>query len=143
MSGDVITEVNYLTNTTDGCPAWLKASSASVCPIANYGQEPTLVTIHDLRGKQNRVDLDTNALEVLKYEGSTQEEFEDGSEAQQAHYEEIGNIIKKHLGASRVILYHHVFHTRGTPLTGDQCNNHHRNPGFLVHSDIDGPGTRQ
>ncbi|CAF4508776.1 unnamed protein product, partial [Rotaria sp. Silwood2] len=61
MSGDVITEINYLINTTDGCSAY------------------------DLRSKKNSVDLDINILEVLKCEGSTQEEFEDGSAAQQAH----------------------------------------------------------
>jgi hypothetical protein len=33
------------------------------------------MTIHDLRGKENSVNLDTNALEVIKYEGSMQEEL--------------------------------------------------------------------
>ncbi|CAF3385126.1 unnamed protein product [Rotaria socialis] len=61
MSNDVITKINYLTNTTD---------DSSAC---------------GLRSKKNNVDLDTNALEVLKYEGSTHEEFENSSESQQAH----------------------------------------------------------
>jgi hypothetical protein len=55
----------------------------------------------------------------------------------------MADIIKKHLGASRVIVYHHAFRSRGTPRTIDQVNDHHRNPGFLVHSDIDGPGVCQ
>jgi hypothetical protein len=143
MGGDVTAELNYLIKTTDGLPAWLQASREAGYLITNFGQEPTRVTIHDLRGKENSVDLDTNALEVIKYEGSIQEEFEDGSEAQLAHHEEMSNIIKKHLGASRVLIYAYVFRSRGTLRPIDQVSDHYRNPGFLVHTDIDGNGVRE
>ena len=120
----------------------MTSATTTAYTITNYGHEPTRVTIHDLRGKENSMDLDTNAFEVIKYEGVTQEEFENNSEVQRNHCEEMENIIKEHLGASRVIIYQHVFRTRGAALTGDQCNDNHRNPGFLVHSDIDGPGVQ-
>ncbi len=40
MSGDVLTELNYLTNTKDGGPAWLKTSATTGHATANYGHEP-------------------------------------------------------------------------------------------------------
>ena len=109
MGIDVIGEINYFGYTTDNCSPWLEVGSRLAHQISNFEQIPACVTIQDLRGKEKSVDFDTNALEVLKYEGSMQDQFEDGSETQRAYYEEISDLLKKHLGASRVIIYHHVF----------------------------------
>ncbi|CAF3508865.1 unnamed protein product [Rotaria sp. Silwood1] len=106
-------------------------------------QVPIPVIIHDLRGKEKIVDLDTNGLEVLQYGITLQEEFQDDSEEQRAYYEEVSNFLKKHLNASRVIVYHHVFRVRGPPRTADQCDQTHRNPAFDPHVDSDSSGIRK
>ena len=82
---------------------------------SNFVEAPVQITIHDLRGKEDSVNLDANALEVVKYNGSIQEVFTEGSEAQKTHYEEIGDMLKKRLGAPRVFIYHYSFRSRDVP----------------------------
>jgi hypothetical protein len=144
MSGDVIGKINYLTCTTDGCPAWLMAAYSIPTTVrSNMTQAFAPVTIHDLRGKEKNVNLDTNGLEVLTYNGSIQEEFEKDSEEQQTYYEEITDLLKKRLGASRVIIYHYSFRYRGPPRTDQQCDDNHRNPVFYPHVDTDAAGVQE
>ncbi|CAF1454456.1 unnamed protein product [Adineta steineri] len=102
----------------------------------NWILAPLRVTIRDLRGKEKSVNLDTNALEVLKYQGSVHGEFEEDSEAQKTYYEEISDILKKRLGASRVLIYHYFFRSRGTPSIEEQHDDRHNNPIFYPHVDV-------
>jgi hypothetical protein len=143
MSGDVIGDINYLTSTTDGCSPWLIQHSIPTAIRSNFIQAPAHVTIHDLRGKEKSVNLDTNGLEVVKYNGSIQEEFEEGSETQQTYFEEISDLLKKRLGASRVVIYHYAFRSRGAPLSDEQCNDKQRNPVFYPHVDADTNGIQR
>jgi hypothetical protein len=143
MSGDVIGEINYLTSTIDGRSPWLVVSSIPTAFRSNIVRASVPVTIYDLRGKEKSVNLDTNALEVLTYNGSIQEEFEEDSEAQKVYYEEITDLLKKRLGASRVIIYHHSFRSRGRPFTDQQCNHTHRNPIAYPHVDTDAAGVEE
>lgn len=137
MGVDVVEDINYFSHSTDGEPAWLISTALPAAVRTNFVRAPVQVTIHDLRGKESSVDLDTNAFEVIKYNGSIQELFEKGSEAQQIHYEEISDILKKRLGVSRVLIYHHSFRFRGTPASDEQCDDNHRNPAFYPHVDRD------
>lgn len=139
MGGDIVGNINYFSYSTDGCPAWLIGFALPAKVRSNFVQAPVQVTIRDLRGKENSVNLDTNALEVVKYNGSIQEVFENSSEAQQTYYEEIGDILKKRLGASRVIPYHHSFRFRGPVASDEECDDNHRNPVFYPHVDRDAP----
>ncbi|CAF0811187.1 unnamed protein product [Adineta steineri] len=143
MGVDVIGEINYLTSTTDGGTPWLIQQSVPTGKRSNFVQSPIPITIHDLRGKETSVNLDTNAIEVAKYNGSIQEEFEDGSEEQKIYYDEISDFLKKRLGASRVYVYHYAFRSRGTPLPDEQSNDHHRNPVFYPHVDVDTVGLQK
>ncbi|CAF1141663.1 unnamed protein product [Adineta ricciae] len=143
MVAGVLGDINYLTSTTDGCPAWLKTYSEAASQRSNLVQAPTNILIHDLRGKENSVDLDTNAFEVLKYNGSIQAEFEDDSEEQKRCYKEMEELLEKHLGASRVIVYHHSFRSRGKPRPNEELNDTHRNPAYYPHTDIDDFGAEK
>ena len=143
MGGDVIGEIQYFTSTTDGCPPWVATSSTTATQKSNFIQIPVPLTIHDLRGKENSVNLDTNAFEVFTYNGSVQEEFQEGSEAQQTYHKEISDLLKKRLGASRVIIYHHTFRFRSQPRTVDECDHNHRNPVFFPHVDSDDNGFQE
>jgi len=136
MGGDVIANMHYLTETTDGLPPQMDVCPTSPWSKTNFGQTPIRVTIHDLRGKENSVNLDTHAFELVKYEGSIQEEFDEGSEAQRICYEEIEALFKKHLGASRILFYSHIFRYRGRPLTDEQGDVAHKNPIYYPHVDM-------
>jgi len=140
MGGDVIAEINYLTHTIDGSPPRFLQGSMGLYVKSNFAPSSTRVTIHDLRDKERSLDLDTHGMELLKYDGSVQDEFKEGSEEQRAHYEEISDLLKKHLGASRVIIYHHVFRARGPPRTLEEINENQRNPVFYPHLDVDPAG---
>ncbi|CAF3303463.1 unnamed protein product [Rotaria sp. Silwood2] len=143
MVDDIIGKINYLTMTIDGCSPWMVVSSIPTSLRSNLVQSPVDVIIHDLRGKEKSVNLDTNALEVVKYDGYIQEEFEEGSETQKIYYEEIINLLKERLGASRVIIYHYTFRSRSSLLTDEECNTTHRNPVFYPHVDTDKPGAQR
>jgi hypothetical protein len=143
MGGDIVGEIKYFASTTDGCPPWAATSSVSATLKSNFVQVPVPITIHDLRDKEKSVNLDTNGLEVFPYNGSVQEEFEEGSEAQQIYYEEMSGLLKKHLRASRVIIYHYTFRFRNQPRTNQECDHNHRNPAFYPHVDTDAAGVQE
>jgi hypothetical protein len=68
--------------------------------------------------------------------------FEDGSKEQKTYYEEITDILKKHLGASRIIIYHYTFRSRGSARAEDQIDHNHRNPVYYPHVDTDSLGVK-
>lgn len=140
MGGDVNGNINYFTSTTDGCSPWEIPFYIPTDQRSNIEQAFARVAIHDLRGKEKSVSLDTNAFEVLKYDGSIQEDFEEGSEAQQTYYKEISGILKQRLGASRVVIYHYTFRSRGAPRTNEHRDWNHREPVQDAHVDTDIPG---
>ncbi|CAF5111056.1 unnamed protein product, partial [Rotaria sp. Silwood1] len=82
MDGDIIGEINYFSHTADGSSPWTDAEPKLGYNITNHTQMPTRVTIHDLRGRENTVDLDTNGFEILKYDGLIHEVFDDNNEMQ-------------------------------------------------------------
>jgi hypothetical protein len=143
MVVDLIGEINYLSSTTDGCPPWLVEHSVATTMRSNFVQGPVSISIHDLRGKEKSVNLDTNGFEIVKYNGSIQEEFEEGSEAQKMYYEEIIDLLTKRLGASRVFIYHHAFRFRSSALADEKLDHTHRNPVFYPHVDADGVAAQQ
>lgn len=137
MGRDAVGEINYFSSSTDADSPWIIASSIPTTTRSNFIQTPVHVTVHDLRGNEKSVNLDENGFEVVKYDGAIQEEFEEGSEAQKTYYEEISDLLKKRLGASRVIICHHAFRSRNSSLTDEQCDDTHRNPVLYPHVDAD------
>jgi hypothetical protein len=140
MAGDIIQEMNFFTPPQDNSFPWMDFTPTLVTGTRNFETTSAPVTIHDLRGKESSVDLDTHGFEVLKYDGDIHEEFDNDSELQRIYYEDIVTLLKKRLGASRVIIFNHIFRFRGSPLTADQCDSSHKNPGLQAHVDSDLPG---
>lgn len=136
MSGDIISKIHLLTHTTDGYPPWNDASSLPSRMSLNFAPPATSLIIHDLRGKEKSVDLDINGFEVHKYEGLIKNEFDDDSEDHQRYYDEISSFLKKHLGASRVVIFNHIFRYRGQVLPDSDCGIKHKNPVFCPHVDF-------
>ena len=136
MSSDIVGEIHFLTYTTDSCPPWNDASSMPSRMSLNFAPPTTRLIIHDLRGKEKSVGLDINGFEVHKYEGLTSNEFDDDSEEHHKHYNEIGSFLKKRLGASRVIIFNHIFRYRGPVRPDNECDLKHKNPVFCPHADF-------
>jgi hypothetical protein len=142
MATDIVGEINFFSHTTDGSPPWLDASPKLGWTGSNYARTPVRVTIHDLRGRENNFDVDNNGFEVLKYDGQIHNAFDDNSEIQRCYYEDIVNVLKKRLGASRIVVFNHIIRFRGSPRAPDQCDPTHKNPVFYPHVDNDPPAAR-
>jgi hypothetical protein len=140
MAGDGIQEINFFTPAEDSSSLWMDFTPTLVTGAKNFVSKPVRVTIRDLRDKEGSVDLDTHGFEVLKYDGHIHDEFDDDSEMQKSYYEDIIALLKKRLGASNVLIFNHIFRTRGSPRTADQCDSTHKNPGLQAHVDSDAPG---
>ena len=104
-------EINFYSGTTDGSPPMIDANPTFAWLATNYVLIPTRVTIHDLRGKENTVDLDVNGFEIRRYDGHIYDVYDDQSEIHELHKEEIIDLLKKRLGASRVIIFNHIMRT--------------------------------
>lgn len=135
MGGDVAGEIYFFNETTDGCAPWLDANPALGFTASNFVHRPIRVTIHDMRGKENDFHLDNNGFEILKYHGHVNEIFDENSELRRNHYEDISSALKEFLGASRVIVFNHIFRSRGVPRAADQCAEDRKNPVFYAHVD--------
>lgn len=135
MGIDVIGKVNYLTSTTDGADPWLIEHSIPAIQRSKFVQAPVPVRMTDPRGREDSVSLDMNGLEVMKYNGSIQEVFEQDSATQKVCYNELSELMKQRLGASRVLIYHHTFRFRTSALADEELDHTHRNPIFYPHVD--------
>ncbi|CAF1102140.1 unnamed protein product [Adineta steineri] len=136
MGGDIIGDISYFSSTTDGCPPCVIPYSIQTTQRSNLEHECVRMTIHDLRNKEKSVNLDTNAFEVLKYNGIIQEEFEKDSDAQHTYYKEISEILKQRLNASKVIVYNYAFRSRGLLQADEKHDDNHREPALYPHVDI-------
>ena len=136
MGVDVTGDVHYFISTTDGCPPCVVPYSIATAHRSNLEHVSVRMPIHDLRSNEKTVDLDKNGFGVLQYEGGVQEEFESGSEAQKTYYEEISEILKQHLGASKVIVYNFAFRSRGLLKADEKHDDNHREPACYPHVDI-------
>jgi len=137
MVGDISGEINFYSHTIDGSFPWMDATPKLGWTASNYVRIPVRIPIYDLRGKQNNLDLDNNGFELFKYDGSIHNAFDDNSKAQQCYYEDIINVLKNRLGASRVVVFNHIIRFRGPSRAADQCDSTHKNPVFYPHVDSD------
>jgi len=142
MAGDITGEIKFFSHTTDGSPPWVDVSPELGFVKTNSVATPTHITVQDLRGRENSVNLDTNGFELLKYDGHIHNEFDDDSETQRSYYEDIVTLLKKRLDASRVIIFNHIFRSRGPLRPADQCDPSHKNPALGPHVDSDPPAVR-
>jgi hypothetical protein len=75
---------------------------------SNYAHTPAHVIIHDLRHKGNDFDLKNNGFEIVKYIGHVHDAFDNNSDMQRSYFDDIINLLKKRLNASRVIIFNHI-----------------------------------
>jgi len=136
MGVDITGDINYYRSTTDGLPPCVVPYSIHTEHRSNLEHVYVRMTLHDLRDRENNVDLDTNGFEILKYNGNIQEEFAEGSDEQKLYYQEISDILKQRLSASRVIVYNYAFRSRGLLEPDEKPDDSHREPAVYPHVDI-------
>ena len=135
MGGDIIGEINFFGHTLDGSSPWMDSNPKLGWTASNYAHTPVRVNIHDLRGKESDFNLDNNGFEIVKYIGHVHDAFDNDSEMQRCYFDDIINLLKKRLGASRVVIFNHITRFRGPPLITDECDANHKNPVFYPHVD--------
>lgn len=140
MSVDTTGGIYFYCGTTDGSVAWTDASPQQVWTSSNFIRAPVKTPIYDLRGKEDQFNIDLNGFEVLKYNGKVHNPFDDNSEEKKCLYDEITNVLKDRLGASRVIIFNHIIRARGPAYSPEQCDNNHKNPVLYPHADNDPAG---
>lgn len=131
MDGDIQGDINYYKSTTDGCPPCVIPYSIKTEHRSNLEHEYVRMAVHDLRGREKDVDLDANGFEIFKYDGSIQD-----SQEQKVYRQEISNILKSRLNASKVIVYNHAFRNRGVLEANEKYDDSHREPAVYPHVDI-------
>ena len=137
MSVDTTGGIYFYCGTIDGSVPWTDASPKQGWTASNFVRTPVKTPIYDVRGKEEQFNIDVNGFEVLKYNGKVHDPFDNNSDEQKCLYDEIANVLKERLGASRVIIFNHIIRARGPTLPTEQCDESHKNPVLYPHADND------
>ncbi|KAI5980950.1 hypothetical protein EDD15DRAFT_2421273 [Pisolithus albus] len=112
-------KLNYTIPPVDGSRAFTQLYPGSVRP-RNWREEPRIVEIEDIRGKEGDYSLD-----VAGFQEKIKEEY----------YPESVELIKKFTGATRVVIFDHTLRRRHPGENGADPKN--RQPVTQVHADQD------
>jgi hypothetical protein len=106
---DVPTSLNYFGSTLNGEPPYNFTYSPPPdgLPQNNISVETINTVIHDIRGKEDTVSLDTTGFEFVQYP-SEEKEFVDEEAIRTRYYKEVEELLKKHTGAKRVLIFDHT-----------------------------------
>ncbi|KAF4626690.1 hypothetical protein G7Y89_g11468 [Cudoniella acicularis] len=127
---DITTTLNYFLPNADGsppAPTYINRPETYERPI-----EPHTVTVHDVRGQEDKFTLDTTGFQVVKHE-SAEKEFRDEERIKSVYYKEVEEILKKATGANRVFIFDHTIR-RPSPNSTDPIAAR-RGPVQRVHID--------
>ncbi|KAJ7579322.1 hypothetical protein C8J56DRAFT_342083 [Mycena floridula] len=126
--------VKFFTPPTDGEKPWIATNAVnSNGPQSNYTAEPQHITIHNLRGKEDSVSLDTAGFQLYSGKPAKYTTFASEEEIQREYYPESIELIKELTGASRVVLFDHTIRRRRPGEAGTDPQK--RQPVALAHVD--------
>lgn len=100
-------------------------------PQRNFGDDPHLVSITDIRGKEDRFTLDASGFQIVKYPTKFTA-FDDDERIKTEYYKEIEELLKEVIGAQTVVVYDHTIRRR---IPGQSDNPACRGPLERVHVD--------
>jgi hypothetical protein len=116
VSRDVPTTLNYLAKTTDGAPPYnYTFTPPAGQPNTNIVPEGHPVTIHDARGHENELSTDLNGFAFVKAPAK-EKLFEDEDAITKGYYLEVEELLKRELGAKRVVIFDHTIRCAMFPL---------------------------
>ncbi|KAI0043429.1 hypothetical protein FA95DRAFT_399776 [Auriscalpium vulgare] len=129
---DVHTQLNYFASTTSDEPPYnFSRPPSDGTPQTNIVPESYPATIHDVRGKEDTVSIDTTGFAFIKHV-SEEKEFVDEEAITSKYYKEVEEILKKEVGAKKVFIFDHTI--RGPSRDGEPPEAR-RGPGTRVHVD--------
>lgn len=73
----------------------------------NVDADPHAAIIHDVRGKEDTVSLDTTGFQFVKHV-SKEKDFTDHERIKSEYYKEVEELLKQQTGAKRVFIFDHT-----------------------------------
>ncbi|OCH90912.1 methyltransferase [Obba rivulosa] len=128
---DIPTSLNYYSPIGEEAPFNYVYEPPEGIPRSNVGTDPHPVVIHDVRGKEDTVSLDTTGFQFVKHV-SEEKDFLDEEAIKTKYYKEVEELLKKEIGAKRVFIFDHTIR-RKPDENGNTPNN--RGPVERVHID--------
>jgi len=129
---DVNTILNYYSQIGNEAPFNYTYTPPEGQARTNIEPEPHPSVIHDVRGKENTVSLDTTGFEFVKHV-SQEKKFVDEEAIKTHYYKEVEDLIKSKTGAKRVFIFDHTI--RRPPAEGEDDSYLRRGPVTRVHVD--------
>lgn len=124
--GPVAAKLSFYKAPEDGSPPHNYVEPLPGIPQRNWGDDWEEVTLDDLRGQEQKFDLDHNAFDTYQNIKSAETEFKDDERIRSVYYPEVEKLLLDNIpGAHKVILFDH---TTRRPIGN-------RNPVQRVHID--------
>jgi hypothetical protein len=105
----VPTSLNYFASTPNGEAPYNFTYSPPPdgLPQSNITVEAINTVVHDIRGKEGTVSLDTTGFQFVRHV-SQEKEFVDEEAIRTRYYDEVEELLKKHTGAKRILIFDHT-----------------------------------
>ena len=106
---DVHTSLNFFASTSNGEPPYNFTYSPPPdgLPQTNVLTEAIDTIVHDVRGKEDTVSLETTGFEFVQHV-SEEKLFADEGAIRTKYYKEVEEILKKHTSAKRILIFDHT-----------------------------------
>ncbi|KAH9856791.1 hypothetical protein C2E23DRAFT_722103 [Lenzites betulinus] len=131
---DISTTLNYFAATDDEPPyQYAMQEPPAGKKRTNVTSEAHAVVVHDARGHEDELTLDTNGFQFLTYP-SGEKDFDDEARIKAAYYPEVETVLKTATGAKRVFIFDHIVR-RGTENEQGKAGVKARGPVESVHVD--------
>jgi len=106
---DIPTTLNYYQRTGDEAPFIYTYELPKDTPKTNIGNDPHPVVVHDARGKESELTLDTSGFQFVKNKTTLErEDFDNDEKIISVYYKEVEELLKKEAGAKRVFIFDHT-----------------------------------
>lgn len=127
-------KLNYSIPPADGSRAFTQVPPDPVTGEwqRNWREDPHIVEIEDIRGKEDKYSLDAAGFQYFRYPAK-HTKFTDDEEIKEEYYPESIELIKKLTGASRVVIFDHTLRRRRPGASGADSKN--RQPAAYIHAD--------
>ena len=119
---DVPTTLNYYTPadpSSDESPYIYVQDPPEGKAKNNIGHEPHPVVVQDVRGREHEFTLDKGGFQFVKHV-SQEKEFDDEERIKNVYYKEVEELLKKEVGAKRVLIFDHTIRLKPEALQGEE-----------------------
>lgn len=107
--GPVTASLSFYQPPADGSKPHNYVEPQEGVPQRNFGEHWQDVTIHDLRGQEEKFTMDNNAFSLVANVPSEEHDFKDDERIKQVYYPEVEKLLLENVpGANRVVLFDHT-----------------------------------